>query len=338
LGKTTFSYATNTRYTYFSLAPIERLQMIQKITRIPLRTAFPHEARDFTRWLEENIDVLNDCIDISLSNAERERNAGDFSVDIVAEDESGAKVIIENQLEKSNHDHLGKVITYLVAMEARTAVWIVSDPRPEHVSAITWLNESSTADFYLLKLEAIKIGESAPAPLLTLIVGPSESTKAVGKAKQEFAERYDARHGFWARLLEEAKGKTRLHAAITPGRYSWIGAGSGKSGITYNYAVWQDESAIELYIDRGKDANTENKSIFDTLYLKKDQIEKEFGGELEWQRLDNKRACRIRKSFELGGWKDPNTWGAVVPPMVDAMTRLEKALKPHIQKLAIEAS
>jgi hypothetical protein len=129
-----------------------------------------------------------------------------------------------------------------------------------------------------------------------------------------------------------------LHAAITPGKYSWIGAGSGKSGITYNYVVWQDESAVELYIDRGKDADTENKAIFDTLYLKKDQIEKEFGGELEWQRLDNKRACRIRKSFELGGWKDPNTWDAVVPPMVDAMTRLEKALKPHIQKLAIEAS
>jgi len=85
--------------------------LVQKIKRIPLRNAFPHEARDFTRWLEENIDVLNDCLDITLTNAEREQSAGDFSVDIVAEDESGGKVIIENQLEKSNHDHLGKVIT-----------------------------------------------------------------------------------------------------------------------------------------------------------------------------------------------------------------------------------
>src|SRR5262245_32613902 len=134
--------------------------MIQKISRIPLREAFKHEALDFTRWLEENIDVLNECLDITLSNTRREQNAGDFSVDIVCEDESGAKVIIENQLEKSNHDHLGKLITYLVAMEARAAIWIVSDPRPEHVSAITWLNESSTASFYLLKLEAIQIGGS----------------------------------------------------------------------------------------------------------------------------------------------------------------------------------
>lgn len=100
--------------------------MIQKITRIPLREAFKHEAHDFTRWLEENIHVLNDCLDISLSNAEREQHAGGFSVDIVAEDESGAKVIIENPLEKSNHDHLGKLITYLVAMEAKTVAEVVS--------------------------------------------------------------------------------------------------------------------------------------------------------------------------------------------------------------------
>lgn len=310
--------------------------MIQKITRLPLREAFKHEALDFTRWLEQNIDVLNDCIDITLSNPAREQSAGDFSVDISAEDESGAKVIIENQLERSNHDHLGKVLTYLVALEARAAVWIVADPRPEHVSAITWLNESSNANFYLLKLEAIRIGNSDPAPLLTLIVGPSESTKAVGKAKQEFAERYDARRAFWAKLLEHAKTKTKLHAAISPGKYSWIGTGAGKAGITFNYVVWERESAVELYIDRGKDADAENKAIFDTLHAKKAEIEKVFGEPLEWERLDTKRASRIRKSFILGGWKEPDY--RAIPPMVDAMIRLEVALKPHIQRLPTEVN
>ncbi len=109
-----------------------------------------HEARDFTKWLQDNIEILNEVLDLSLSSAESERSAGDFSVDLVAEDESGNPVIIENQLEKSNHDHLGKLITYLVAIGARTAIWIVADPRPEHVSAISWLNESPAADFYLL--------------------------------------------------------------------------------------------------------------------------------------------------------------------------------------------
>lgn len=307
------------------------MALIQKISRIPLRDAFKHEAYDFTRWLEENLDVLNDCIDITLSNAEREKSAGDFSVDLVAEDEAGNKVIIENQLEKSNHDHLGKVITYLVAMEAKAAIWIVSDPRPEHVSAITWLNEASSASFYLLKLEAIKIGESAPAPLLTLIVGPSESTKAVGRAKQEFAERYDLRLTYWKGLLDYAKTKTKLHATITPGKYTWAGTGAGRSGLGYNYVVWEHESAVELYIDRGKDSDEENKAIFDKLLSHKEKIEATFGGELEWQRLDAKRACRIRKSFTEGGYKDEDKLKAIYEATVDAMIQLEKAFKPYIQ-------
>ncbi len=78
----------------------------------------------------------------------------------MAEDDSGNLVIIENQLERSNHDHLGKLITYLTALEAKVAIWIVREPRPEHVKAVAWLNETSSAAFYLVKVEAIQIGES----------------------------------------------------------------------------------------------------------------------------------------------------------------------------------
>ena len=171
--------------------------MIGKIERVPLRDVWKHEAFDFTQWLQDNIDVLNNVIDLNLSNPEREQAAGSFSIDIVAEDDAGNPVIIENQLEKSDHDHLGKILTYLVAMGAKSAIWIVSNPRPEHISAISWLNESSAANFYLLKIEAIKIENSPPAPLLTVIVGPSEEAKEVGKAKKEIAERYIIREKFW---------------------------------------------------------------------------------------------------------------------------------------------
>jgi hypothetical protein len=228
---------------------------------------------------------------------------------------------------------LGKVITYLVAMEARAAIWIVSEPRPEHVSAITWLNESSSASFYLLKLEAIKIGDSAPAPLLTLIVGPSETTKAVGKAKQEFAERYDIRRNFWTQFLEYAKTKTKLHATITAGKYHWLGTGAGKSGLAYNYVILEHEASAELYIDRGKDSAEENKAIFDKLYEHKTEIESSFGESLEWQRLDSKRACRIKKAITIGGCKDEEKWQEINIATVDAMMRLEKALKPFIQMI-----
>src|SRR5699024_4385408 len=112
-------------------------------------------------------------VGFAMTSTESEQRTENFSVDIVAEDNDGRIVVIENQLEKSDHDHLGKLITYLTAVEASCAIWIVSEPRTEHVKAIAWLNESTSTDFYLIKLEAIKIGDSSPAPLFTEIVGPS---------------------------------------------------------------------------------------------------------------------------------------------------------------------
>jgi hypothetical protein len=294
-----------------------------------------HEAYDFTQWLQDNIDVLNEVLDVTLLPPEREQSAGSFSVDLVAEDEAGNPVIIENQLEKSDHDHLGKLITYLVGVGAKTAVWIVADPRQEHISAMAWLNESSAANFYLFKLEAVKIGESPPAPLLTLIVGPSEESREVGKTKKDIAERHIIRHQFWTDLLERAREKTRLHANITPSQYNWIGTGAGKQGLSFNYAVRQHDAQVELYIDRGPDRDAENKEIFDQLVEHKAAIESTFGGALEWQRLEGKRACRIRKEIKAGGYRDEEKWPEIHQAMIEAMIRLEEALGPHIVKLRI---
>ena len=309
--------------------------MIGKIERVPLREVWRHEALDFTTWLEGNLDVLNDVLDITLSGAEREQSAGSFSVDLVAEDESGMPVIIENQFGKSDHDHLGKLITYLTAIDAKAAVWIVSDPRPEHVAAITWLNESATAAFYLVKLEAIRIAESAAAPLLTLIVGPSEEGREAGRTKKDLAERYAIRERFWKQLLVAASTKTRLHANISPSQQGWIATGAGKQGLRYDYVVRQNDADVELYIDRGKDTEAENKVIFDRLAQSKEAIEADFGAPLEWQRLEGKRACRIKKDIDLGGYRDEEKWPQIHDAMIDAMIRLEKALKPHIERLDV---
>jgi hypothetical protein len=111
------------------------------------------------------------------------------------------------------------------ALQAKRAVWIVAEPRPEHVAAITWLNESSAASFYLLKLEGIRINDSAPAPLLTLIVGPSEEGREVGETKKDLAEQHILRNKFWSELLRRAKERTKLHANISPSHQSWISTG-----------------------------------------------------------------------------------------------------------------
>lgn len=306
---------------------------VAKIERVPLREVWRHEALDLTRWLEANADVLTDVLGLTLVSVERERTAGAFSVDLVAEDDGGRTVVIENQLERSDHDHLGKLITYTAMMDAQVAIWIVAEPRPEHVRAVSWLNESPS-DFYLLKIEGIKIADSPPAPLLTLIVGPSEEARVVGETKRELAERHFIRKDFWTSLLERARPRTRLHSGLTPGHDTWMGTGAGKSGLLYSYVMTKHASGVELYIDRGQLMDEANVRIFETLLAARGEIEHAFGEPLDWQPLEGKRACRIRRDFE-GGYRDEERWSEIQDAMIDAMVRLELALKPHIDRLAV---
>lgn len=306
--------------------------MIGRVTRVPLRSVWKHEAYDLTRWLEENIEVLGEAIDLPLANPEREKNAGSFSVDLVAEDPSGDAVVIENQLGKTDHDHLGKLLTYMVSREAKTAVWVAADPRPEHVKTVGWLNESTDASFFLLKIEAITIGDSEPAPLLTLVVGPSEEARSVGTAKKELAERHITRQKFWTQLLQKARAQSTLHAAISPSQSTWVGTGAGMSGLSYNYVIRQHEAAVELYIDRGKGSDEENRRILERLREHKSDIERAFGGALEWDWAEGRRACRVRFTIEKGGYKDADAWGELQDTMVDAMTRMAGALSPFLEE------
>ena len=251
----------------------------------------------------------------------------------MAEDEAGKTVVIENQLEKSDHDHLGKLLTYLVAVGAKMGIWIVSDPRPEHVRTVSWLNESSSASFYLLKVEAVRLGDSPPAPLLTLVVGPSEATRQVGRTKEEWAERETLRYRFWEGLLEKSRPKTKLHANISPSRDGWISVGAGKSGLGFNYVIRDRDARVELYIDRGKDSEEENKAIFEALAASREDIEERFGGALVWERLEGKRASRICRVVEQGSYRDEERWSEIQDAMIDAMIRMEKALRPHLSRL-----
>lgn len=303
---------------------------IGKLERVPLREVWPHEAYDFTLWLQDNLDVLNEALGLELVSAEREKHTGPFNIDLLAEDASGNPVIIENQLGQSDHDHLGKIITYLSTIGAETAIWIVSDPRPEHVTAVGWLNESSSGLFHLVKVEAVRIGDSDPAPLLTQIVGPSSERREVGETKRDFSERHMLRYEFWETLLKKSLSRTALFSTISPSRDSWISRGAGISGVGFNFVVRQHDSRVELYISRTE--ASENKTIFDQLYENKDQIEARYGEPLTWERLDTKSASRIRKDTTVGGYRDEN-WDQIHEALIDMMIRFEAALSPYMKRL-----
>jgi hypothetical protein len=309
---------------------------IGKLERVPIRELWKHEERGFSRWLFEHPELLRETLGFGLEFTEREKWIGAFKVDLVGETDSGELLIVENQLGPSDHDHLGKLLTYAMNLGAKAAVWIVTEGRPEHVLAISALNESTPADmaFYLLRVDTYRIGDSPAAPLLTLIVGPSENSKAIGKEKKEHAERHVLRLKFWEQLLKRAAAQgLLLHANRAPVKELWLGAGAGRGGFTWTYLVYMDgTTAVELYIDTGD--GDRNKSYFDQLYGKRNKIESDFRGALEWERLDEKRASRIRSWQTVGGLRDPeDKWPAIHDAMIDAMRRLSAAIKPHMDTL-----
>jgi len=309
--------------------------MIERIQRVPLRNVWRHEAHDFTVWLTENIDVLNEILGFQISSAEREQSTGNFNVDIKAEDESGDVVIIENQLGKSDHDHLGKIITYLAAFEAKKAIWIVSEPRAEHIDAISWLNQGSNdCDFYLLKIEAIQIGTSRPAPLITKIVGPSEEAKKVGQLKKDDSERHRLRLAFWTRLLERAEGNLGIFNNISPTKDTWIGTSAGRKGFAYSFWVTKESLRAELRIDLGKESEEENARLFHALKQYQNEIDTAFGEPLEWNEAQGYRVCIIRKQLLDGGYRNPEEdWNSITDKGIDAMNRLSKAVSPYLKKI-----
>lgn len=315
------------------------MKTINKISRLPIKDVWKHEDRNLTPWLCENIDVISDAIGLQLTNPEREQSTGNFNVDIKAEDENANVVVIENQYGTSNHDHLGKLITYLTSFEAKTAIWIVEEPKQEHINAINWLNEGdNNCDFYLLKIEAICIGDSSPAPLITKIVGPSEESRKLGKIKKEDTERHKRRFAFWSLLLEstKSKGLTSFNT-ISPTKDSWIAATSGTRGLQFTFWVHQSNMRIELRIDRGKGSEEENLSIFNKLKQYQSKIDEEFGTPLTWADLEGYRVCSIRKDYETGGYvSDEENWGKIINEAVEGMFNLQMATKNYIKDLKLK--
>ncbi len=309
--------------------------MVGRLDRVNLREVWAKEASDFTSWLSNNLDILSDHIDCKLSLLEREKKTGTFSADIFAEGPNGETAVIENQLEKTDHDHLGKLITYLSNLEAKIAIWITSAPRPEHTTAIIWLNEISPPDtsFYLVKVEAYKIGDSEPAPLFSTISGPSPEAKEIGEQKQDLAERHLMRIEFWKQLLDKAKAITPLHTNVSPSKDNWVTAGAGKSGMGWSYSITMNKGSVELFIDRGPDKKEETDEIYEIICKDREGIENAFGEALEWDKKEGRRVCRIKSHSVIGGLNDTDSWAEIQDDMIDKMKRLEEALRLSLGKI-----
>lgn len=305
---------------------------IGKIVKVPLRELWPKEDKDFTVWLEENIDYLNDVLDLNISIESREEKVGPFKVDLYGDDGFGNKVIIENQLEKTDHTHLGQIITYLTNLNANTAIWITKEPIDEHAEAIDWLNLTTPDDiaFYLIKIEAIKIGDQeGVAPLFTIVKKPSVEKKQIGAERKEYAQRHIVREKYWKQFLEGIRGKSTLFSRHSPTTDSWIGTTLGKAGININILASKKYARSEVYINAGD--RDENKRIFDYFFAHKGKIEKTFGGPLIWERMEDNVTSRIKYQLDGVNVFDEEDWPKMNDFILDGAERMKKAFQSIVK-------
>lgn len=303
-----------------------------KLTEVNVRELWKHEQYDFSAWLakEENIAELGDVIGLNLVDINTEVYVGSYRCDLVARDETtGIKVIIENQLEATNHDHLGKIITYASGLDAKVVVWVVKEAREEHRSAIEWLNNNTLSDiaFFLIEIHVYKIGDSLPAAKFEMVEKPNDFIKntkgsnSSGELNKSQAERLE----FWEQfnIVVMEKGKPfSIRKASTD---HWYDVALGITGAHISITLVNKANivGVEVYIH-------DDKTLFDSLMNKKDEIEKQTGMTFCWERLDNKKASRIKYSIPGLDFNDHRNYHDLMVEVVDKVVIMRNVFKKYL--------
>ena len=299
-----------------------------KLQQVELRNIWTSEADDFTPWLaqEENLILLGDAIGVELEFEAQEKNVGPFRADILCKDTATDNwVLIENQLEKTNHVHLGQLMTYASGLKAVTIVWIAKRFTEEHRAALDWLNEitDDRFNFFGLEVELWQIGGSEVAPKFNVVSKPNNWGKGVtaGFSDVKNTALTDSKllqRNFWTAFSEYVKEQGSNIKTTKPLPQHWMNIAIGRSGIklaaiaSFWDSVAESFSSHELRVELVLFDNN-SKTYFDQLDSVKEEIEKEIGGQLTWYNPPEKRMCRIhiRKSTNLedkDNWPEQHEW------------------------------
>lgn len=314
------------------------MTMLGTLARVDPRTIWKHEAHDFTPWLVEHIAMLGEALGLDLEVVSREADVGDFSVDILARDLGRDRlVVIENQLEATDHSHLGQLITYAAGLEASVVIWVSREFREEHRQALDWLNrgDGAATEYFGVAVEVVQIDASKPAVSFRLVASPNNWSRQSkrGPGLDEVSGKRAAYQGFFQLLIDELREKHKFTNAKAGQPQNWYSFTSGTRGFTYGMSFAQGgELRAEIYIDSGD--REANQAAFDALHADKARIEAELGEPLRWERLDNRRACRIA-CYRTGSIDDSaeaqeehRKWA------IDRLLRLKRVFGPRLPGLA----
>ena len=304
-----------------------------KLQEIDIREVWTHEQYDFSKWLsaEDNMQELGNVLNLSLSDIETEKFVGSYRCDILCRDEiTGRVVLIENQLEQTNHDHLGKILTYASGLDASVVVWVVASARDEHASAIEWLNKHTddSISFFLLEIHAYRIGNSEPAPQFKIIEQPNDFVKTVKRIAQDKSvnESQSRRLEFWTQFNDilEQRGKPFNKRKATTDHWYSVAVGSSECQISIDLVNKDHKIRVGLWI-------SDNKDRFDYMRQHKEEIEAAMGFQLFWQRLDNKKSSLICTYIKGLDFKAQDNYPELMNEAIDLVVKMRDVLKKYIQ-------
>lgn len=273
-----------------------------------LRSVWPHEANNFTKWLvqDNNLKLLSDTIGIGIEFEDRESSVGDFSVDIFAKEEGTNKnIIIENQLEDTDHDHLGKIITYASGKDAAYIIWIVKNARDEHRNAIEWLNKHTDEEvsFFLLEIELWQIDNSNLAPKFNIVESPNNWAKEIKNDKEGISAIKSMQLLFWEKFKEYASSNqdfTKKFSLRKAHPHQWYDISIGTTQCHISLTINTKKNTINagIYIN-------DNKDLYNNFYDNRDKIEKILNNNLHWNEGNKDGRFFISKSVNI---LDNNNW------------------------------
>jgi len=313
------------------------MQSLSKLERVPLREAWKHEAGDFTPWLaqEENLDALAEALGLSeLELVATEHWVGDFKLDILCTD-GDRQVIIENQLAETDHRHLGQILAYAAGVGARTVIWVAESFRPEHASALQFLNDNTTEElsFFGVQIELWRIGNSPLAPKFEVVVKPNSWAKA-GREQARVAATASVTKQlqlkFWTALVEKLAKEAPQIRPQKPRPQHWMNNSMGRSGFGLNPTAntKEDRLGVELWMP-----GAEAKAHFAQLIAQKEDIEAKLGFELDWQELPESRACRIATWYPDASIEDESRWGEYLDWITQRLVTMNAVLRPIVKAL-----
>ena len=312
------------------------MSKLARLEKVDLRDQWKDEAKDFTPWLAEpeNIEILSEAIGMDLEVIGKEEKVGSFSADILCKDiNTNRNVVIENQLEQTDHTHLGQVITYCAGLEASTFIWISSQVREEHRAAVDWLNAITSDDyhFFAIEVQLFRIGDSPVAPNFKIVAKPNGWTKNVRKqVSDELSDTEKLKLEYWEEYRKYVLEQPKEFNPQRPLPQHWTNVAIGTSGIWLSVCVGRGKTniAVDLIIQT---SNT--KEVFDKLYDAGNEKSKEkIGGNIQWLRMDDKKSSYVSLETK-GDYHDRSAWQRPFEWLYETTVNFIKFFKPLIKNV-----